>query len=700
MKFDAEFVKKNFFWLLLAATSPMILIALIIIGPVVGSAIATEDKKITDAASELEKKGKDVKNKKDVKTAAEKAKQYKQEEVKQWKKAYQGQRKLMVWPAEFEEKYQFQNGIFAKKIVATRPKVGAAPPPPPAAAGMKMPAEEPPYAPGKLTGVITKDGAEDGKDVTEEGKDVTEDWINVAVDQETAKKDAKDGKPGKDKDKDAAKTDGKKKAPTIVRIYNTKKAKVTLDGKDVSPKALKEHDRVEIEFDVGKYFGDSFTDKERTYFRASYTKQIHAILRIVQPIDTKGLGVVQLGDWQYKKDDLPVGYRFFNFLASDWNPDPDDYKEFWTAQEDMWIQKELYQLIAQANDAAANFDKHETDKGPVFTNARWQIQAILDKKERRLSFTVKNALPNTQEANVTFEITYQIQKPGDNKKPGKKTDLVTKKLEVQGGPLAAGADFHSEHTIPEGATEIVAIKQILTWDTAAVRRIDEISIGGGSRPGDDLGKGFGAPPKDGKKAGGRGGSAKSNRTFPGELKSLFKPKISEKAAAGGPGGPGPGADQGGKKDMKTEAAISVNGIDFQRYSELTPQARRVPVALVLIIDQNDLSRVLTSFTNSELRFMTNQILLNRSTTKIIPPKSSASGSGNKTSGQFRLPPGFGKGMLPPDIFSGKGRPPGGFSPSGLGEGFQAADSTADLMELVIYGTVTLYERFPARGKSD
>jgi hypothetical protein len=104
-----------------------------------------------------------------------------------------------------------------------------------------------------------------------------------------------------------------------------------------------------------------------------------------------------------------------------------------------------------------------------------------------------------------------------------------------------------------------------------------------------------------------------------------------------------------------------------RYFDVTPQARRVPVAVVLIVDPAHVTRVETAFANSPLRFLINQVLINRYPRSVRPDTSSdtvvaeSSGSGP---GGYPLAP-----MMP----SFGGRYPGG-------PGRYADDVAADVPE--------------------
>jgi hypothetical protein len=215
-----------------------------------------------------------------------------------------------------------------------------------------------------------------------------------------------------------------------------------------------------------------------------------------------------------------------------------------------------------------------------------------------------------------------------------------------------------------------------------------------------------------------GSSARSIRTFPSEMVSFFKIKSAAVDPGGGVGGspmgdmPGmpmgvPGG-AGGQGAAASKTTLK-NGFDMKRYSELKPQARRVPVAVSLVIDQNHLSRVLTAFSNSKLRFLTTQVLVNRYPKNINPitltaaQKTSDYGFGASPYGS---PPGigFGPGKSPfmPGIpnmpsYPGSDEPGMPGEPYGpMGDSFQSTDSSAAHVEVVIYGVVSLYSRFPAR----
>src|SRR5205823_7435653 len=109
---------------------------------------------------------------------------------------------------------------------------------------------------------------------------------------------------------------------------------------------------------------------------------------------------------------------------------------------------------------------------------------------------------------------------------------------------------------------------------------------------------------------------------------------------GGPVGP---AGTGGAEGERTP-----NGLLENRYLEVTPQARRVPVGIALIVDQAHVARVQTAFADSPLRFLITQVLMHRYPKSVRPDVPSQPGAGgDQVAG--------GGGAVFPGLFgSGKG----------------------------------------------
>jgi hypothetical protein len=175
---------------------------------------------------------------------------------------------------------------------------------------------------------------------------------------------------------------------------------------------------------------------------------------------------------------------------------------------------------------------------------------------------------------------------------------------------------------------------------------------------------------------------------PGEVPG---PKRFGREDGGFGGGPGGG---GANKTMLR------HGLWTDRYIEVSEQSRRIPVAVALIVDQDHVDRVLTHFNNSKLRFLELQVLLNHYSGSLTPPATNE----QKEKGGEGFPGVRPKGFGVPGGFGGReGSIPGGPGRPGIAAGNQPPGDGQNLetnMELVIYGVMTLYQRYPPRPQAE
>jgi hypothetical protein len=134
-----------------------------------------------------------------------------------------------------------------------------------------------------------------------------------------------------------------------------------------------------------------------------------------------------------------------------------------------------------------------------------------------------------------------------------------------------------------------------------------------------------------------------------------------------------------------------------RYINPTEQCRQIPVALVLVMEQDHIHEILTNLTSSLLRFQITQIQLNHV---------------RNVQSQLAAPPAPGQnpphvGVAPPPPQPGgrgRGRGPRGGpggapmprpAPGVVGQPQQTggADADPNLVELCIYGVASLYEKY-------
>lgn len=645
MKFDKDTAIKHHFWLLLGLAVPLVLVCLFVLLTVVSAQIRKYRSDLESAHKSVNASSGVLKNQKwvdDMRTAADAMK--KEEEIV-WNKAYDLQANLFTWPVDFEREYHFQDGYFPLTIKVFRK--------PPADKASVNDAKPPQH---RLRGEIAEKN--DNKFV-----------VNYAIKQ------------------------GKKVIPMPPATFHrtpeiTTKAskKITSDdNKELNFVDLQVGDWVDVVFEIGRYFGDSMTITQQEGYAAAYPSQIEPIITQVNPVTANGRGVVQLPGWFYKAGELPpADARFFRYVSKDWDAKKNFSEEAWIAQEDLWIQRELYRLVRLANDYVSIF-KGEPGGDPkqwqTFTNPYWQIDIKLA-GPRKLAVKITNLLPRRQKLDLPFLV--RLHEPAAKQPP---------EQIIIGGrdPLNPGESWEPSidlDKVEKAPTGIYGIEQVINWETAAVKRIDHISIG--SMSGGDC--------------------CHSDRTYTVGLRT-FK-KAPTKGQPGGKDSPGgvPGGQPGGQpggipsglpggagKDDKG-GDFTAHGLHAARYSDVTKQSRQVPVGVSLIVDQDHIDRVLLAFTNSPLRFLTTQVIMNRYTRSLRPTLNLSAGRVSDENKEAEAGQKGGGKMF--------GKMKGGFDRYGSGffmpgsprteSTATASDSSESNMELVIYGIVTLYERYPPR----
>ncbi len=687
VKFDKDMLIKHRFWVLLGVSVPLVITAIFILITAVSADNEAKRKKLESTRKGLTPGGSGPKV---VQQLEEVAKERKAKETVVHEEAFKTQEVLFTWPLAMEDHFDFRNGFFATEV-----KIVSAP-----RSDDSWPADDESTRHGKVI-------------------NVDEDTVVVA---------------GKDK-----------KETAFHRTYGVKVSRLEKkEGDRDQWGSIREGDFLAITFYKSKYFYDPLTDSEQRMFVRNdegYRSQLDSILRIVDPVDKSGEGTVQYRGWFYQRGRLPhedgSDHKFFTYVTGDengnWKADAPIYEEAWLAQEDLWIQRELFRIIREANDSVGklryrggdpkkvlfvNPQGDDKSKPATFGNHYYELK--FEWEGPKLFVTASNQLARRQKLDMHFRVRF-------NK--NNNIQLSTEKILVGGEPLepkgAKGDTRKVEIALEPGGvqrTGIYEVEQVINWETAPVKRIDEIAIGW---PANEV--------------------AHSHRTFPqGSVPYKKVEKKEEKKAADA--GSALGQPMGGF-DMKgfggfgggntPQADVGVNGVLKDRYIEVSEQSRRVPVGLALIVDQDQVDRVLTSFNNSKLRFLTTQVLLNRYPNSVRPQLLVA--GGKEGEGQpappmpMSQPMGGLAGSTPTPMsatspmtsasgppkgvgglsgssgYSGSMRgPPGVMSmPMGQPTGFaqMAAPAAATTggseelennVEMVIYGIVTLYERYPKR----
>jgi hypothetical protein len=731
MKLDKETLIKNRFWVLVAAVVPLVLIAFVVLWFGVRSAIAKKQAAVDQAMKEPEGI-KDTRNQRGIDALKEREKKVEAIWKKVWEEAWNSQVELITWPSEVQNR--FNSGLFATRVKATRGSGGE---PAKGAPHVKPPAGKPAPRGGAAQSVRTSAAEKNqllrGK-VTQVGKRTFTIHAEVEKDPPPGQAPLGGAKAARDKDRWEERD---------FTFYIHPKMKLAVgaeqESEEESFSKLQKGDQVEVTYYRGKYFGDDFTGQEKEDYISGYDEQFRSLRDFLGKDPTrKGQTLVKVkapddeDGWENVKG-IPVPKLLRR--QTDWPEDRALAKseDIWNAQEDFWIQRELLRAVQQANNYAARFEGAggtEENKTYIFSNPYWrfELQFTHDKKGKALLTGFLDNITK-QRQNLNLDFLVQTTQPngrgraemekwrisGKALKPFKKiVEKVRGKEEVTyEGRLPVSHEIEAKNS--QG---LFAIEQVLTPATAPVKRLDRIQLSKHSHRTfiKGLHKRHGLAIA--KPAQGQGGQPKPQQ--PGGFNTGKAIGSQRPDNMQGPDGM---AGQG-KKEKKQDPG--------ERYSDATPQFRKMPVAMVLLVDQDSAHYVLTALEESKLRFQVTQVLLTRAPdlkdltrknkkekgkpdqkpmdTKPMPDRddddrpmgSARPRIGSFPGGSF---PRIGGSSYPPQ--GGSRRPTERTERPEVNPRTERTESPEKagaapvieqkpLMELVVYGYATLYERFPAR----
>lgn len=794
---DKDTLIKHRFWLGLAVAVPLALGAVFLLMTAVRGEIVKKKNEIQTGLSNVDKARADVNEKHvEVQRAAADAVQKIESEV--WGKAFREQEEEFTWAERFHKSFPFNGApdhYFAREV-----QIKKAP---------EKAEDWPKDDDTKLYGTV---------------RETKKDYILVEG--------------------------ANKKVVKVLRTPKSKQVDVENNNQAIHWPNIPVGKWVEVVYSKARYFYEPMTDSERLLYAQTYVSQVRPILDIVNPVNDRGEGVVQFKNWLPRgaSDLPPTGTSsFFRYVKKEWDVNQDFSEEAWLAQEDLWVQREVFRVIKSANEFVSRFTQELTvtevwvdrthlpppkpkeeeavepaapEKAPedgtaedgkpkeaakekkvekkfqfpadddthlqgtlgtlgmpgaqagfalvdkeqnryrlrlapavkvvlvehggpnpkatwkdlrendkvyvthdgtgtqaavrplVFTNPYWKLEVKLLPAANQLEVTVHNLLERRQKLDLDLKVRF-----GKRQAPEKVT-LSGEPMDPR-VPTAAGSGQRKVTVdLIQGfpRTGVYSVEQVLTWETAAVKRIDAVSFGTAA--------------------------VHSHRTFPEGVRAFKKEEKKEEAADAkggdlgggmmppgmkmGPGAmPGPGGELG-----KDAGNLTPHGLIKDRYVSVTDQARQIPVAVALIVDQEHVDRVQTAFANSKFRFLTTQVLLNRYPGSVRPPvlgggqtvPDEGEGDGEAFPGAPKMPGkmGFPPGMMPPGMMPPGMGPMGGGNPFGMPPGVGpmpggmpgmqgmpgmpgmpggfgaslAADENETNVEIVIYGVITLYQRYP------
>jgi hypothetical protein len=408
--------------------------------------------------------------------------------------------------------------------------------------------------------------------------------------------------------------------------------------------------------------------------------------------------------------------------VEEWKERPPDDEEIWLAQEDVWVQRELLRAIRQTNEGVAWFtplEETQPAKLPAdvqaarrFRSPYWQLDLQL-KNGKLLTGTLTNVSKRRQPLNAAFWV--QLFKKENPKEPfhinmSEQEDTRLTKLErdrllfsgdrdrklfveihLTGDTLGVGKSRTFEKEIQGRPDGLFSVFQQLKLETVPVKNLQDLRLGYHSERMSSRGA---------LRARDEGAAASAHAARPGGGGGAPGGSFIAPPAGGAapPGGPAPPAGEiarvpGGEKG--DSGGTTKNGLERKRYMEATPQVRRMPVAMVVLVEQDHIQDLLRSLANSKLRIQTTQVSWTHAAAAKpgdVPAKTTPGPAGPGRPGG----PGTPGGLIKPAGTPGPGGPAGPGGPGASAKTPSTDDQESNVVQLVFYGIISLYEQPPTK----
>jgi len=430
--------------------------------------------------------------------------------------------------------------------------------------------------------------------------------------------------------------------------------------------------------------------------------------------------------------------------------------QIWLLLEDIWVQRSLLDAIRSINQQMATFtpakyvrDNITVDDPAPKSTVRNPLRRRFESKTWAVELEVKNKGNDRILTGRLINQTNRLQLMGLgntmvlNVWLDKGKDSRPFEFRI-GGEFLPGAGAMKpdgttpanvleivetlDHVIPASMTvaEIARVEQKFDTRTVPVRRIETMALGytDARHAGSQL-----VPPKFLEP---KEGEATTATPATGEPGGLSDPSGGIQPGMGTTGPPGYGGAAAGPVARLGGASLdSVTDANKNRYVAVTPQVRRMPVGIVILVDQSLIQDALLAFANTPLRFQVTQVTWKRFRGSLSGTNVGGTGvygeggiveSGGGDLGA-ELRGGYGIGGSDSPIPGGIGPMPGGIGPMpGVGPGgspgqppyggsggysnpyspygpsggmttVSESQLTSGLVELSIYGVVSLYEKY-------
>jgi hypothetical protein len=362
-------------------------------------------------------------------------------------------------------------------------------------------------------------------------------------------------------------------------------------------------------------------------------------------------------------------------FVTDWKTGRPPIEQLWLAIEDYWVQKALLAPIAEVNASIAKFDLVPVAKGAPddpkkfhFRSRIWDLNLELATESGAtvLKSKLKNRTDRLQLLGIgkSMKLKVWLDDPSRGAQP---FEYRIEGEVVKGNEEITPRFVLALHRLPAGSTtdRIWKVEQVFDTSTVPIRVVRRIDLGytDSKRAGTEL-----KVPKFLEDPAPAPGTTPSSDT---STQTPSLPRGSDLPLTG-PGIAGVAPPSGPKTGTHEEVLLG----NKKRYLEVNEQIRRMPVAIVVVVDQAYVNDLLVAYSNSPLRFLETQVQQQRFRDNLPVPLPATSGTPSPA------PP---VPMRPGEGFP----PPGGASSASVSE----SQAAAGLTEVAIYGIVTFYEKY-------
>lgn len=279
-------------------------------------------------------------------------------------------------------------------------------------------------------------------------------------------------------------------------------------------------------------------------------------------------------------------------------PEP---RQIWLALENTWVIKELLKPIASVNEEARKF-RHLTDLGvanlplkKTFANTTWTVavEVVTKDQVKMVTGKITNRTKQMQLLGTDNRLKLKVQLDPESKNAFEfevQGEYVPGDTTIEIPPQVIGAGFN--------VTEIVSLEQNPDARTVPIRQVEKMALSLVPNQFGIYNKATLLPPSFWPEDAATDPNAAASGATPTPVMG-GRPEIGGRGELPAlPGGAIPGLAPG-SAGLGTIDSVTTD--QRKRYLEITNQFRRMPVAVKLVLDHRYVQDVMVAYTNSPLR---------------------------------------------------------------------------------------------------